>query len=41
MLEKTMNSISLRHIEFGKMPQTVSDKGLDLVKEAIKKIPGK
>lgn len=36
---KAMTSLSLSHIEFGKMPTTVSDKGLEIIKEAISKIP--
>ena len=38
---KAMISLSLSHIEFGKMPATLSDKGLDVIKEAMSKIPVK
>lgn len=35
---RAMAALSLSHIEFGKMPTAVSDKGLDVIKEAISKI---
>ena len=40
-LEGTMSVISVSHIEFGKMPASISDKGLEVVKDAISKIPTK
>lgn len=39
VLNKAMTSLSLSHIEFGRMPTTISDKGLEVVKEAVSKIP--